>query len=505
MKLHGSVGALGATLLSVLQLAPGAAAQQDYRFHHEGVLGTSFDLSVTAAHAAQARAAETAALAEVGRLARLLSAYHPQSEWSRLIAAGAGRASTELLEVLSACEEWRVRTDNAFHPGVALVTQTWREAVAPPADVAARAAVVRPEARAPWQLDPATGQVRLAPGAGVTLDGLAKGYIVDAVCARVVACAGVSACAVDIGGDLRVAGQRAHEVRVADPRRPADNAEPLDVLSLRDAAVASSGGYARAVVVAGETHSHIVDPRTGLPADGILGATVVAPTCCAADAAATALNVMQPTEGLALIEGLDGVECILVDCDGAVYRSEGWARLGRPVMAAADSASTVAGPGDWPTGFEVALAFEIQRPVTGRRGSYRRPYVAVWVEDADGNSVRTLCLWIEGRRWVRDLKTWYRGHRRRAELIDTVSRATRRPGEYELVWNGRDDAGVALPAGTYTVCLEVAREHGTHQLMRGVVRVAAAPTDAADRPIQLGTNVEVRRAALTLRPRGGAR
>ena len=74
-------------------------------------------------------------------------------------------------------------------------------------------------------------------------------------------------------------------------------------------------------------------------------------------------------------------------------------------------------------------------------------------------------------RWVPDLRRWHRGDqvRRLAEdkdLVATASGATRNPGKYSVVWDGRDDHGEVLPSGSYTFYLEAAREHGTYQLMK---------------------------------------
>ena len=126
----------------------------------------------------------------------------------------------------------------------------------------------------------------------------------------------------------------------------------------------------------------------------------------------------------------------------------------------------------WKSGYEVAVNFEINEPGGGR---YHRPYVAVWIEDASGNTVRSLSLWVQtsgrGPRWIPDLKRWYRKEMARrkssgGDLIDVISSATRMPGKYSLVWNGRNDDGDLVPSGTYSVCIEAAREHGTYQLIR---------------------------------------
>ena len=109
--------------------------------------------------------------------------------------------------------------------------------------------------------------------------------------------------------------------------------------------------------------------------------------------------------------------------------------------------------------------------------------------------MRTLALWIERHRWLRDLRKWYRIHRRDKDLIASVSRATRRPGAYELVWNGKSNEGEDLPTGNYVLCMEVAREHGTHQMMRAPFRTEV------DQTVSMESNIEVGEATLSVRRR----
>lgn len=125
------------------------------------------------------------------------------------------------------------------------------------------------------------------------------------------------------------------------------------------------------------------------------------------------------------------------------------------------------------TGLHVWFSIERQE---GRR--YRRPYLAVWLEDADGFPVKTGVLWIQtdqpGPRWHRDLTRWFRNDRMRKVVektnlingVDGISGPTRGPGKYEVHFDGTDNAGDALPKGDYTLCLEAAREHGSYKIIR---------------------------------------
>jgi hypothetical protein len=140
--------------------------------------------------------------------------------------------------------------------------------------------------------------------------------------------------------------------------------------------------------------------------------------------------------------------------------------------ARANAQQAAAKAAKWDASMELAVEIELAATDDFRA---RRPYVAVWVEDKDAKSVRTLCLWVEnsrkGGRWIPDLRRWYRGGEAvykagGPDLILTVSSATRNPGKYSLLWDGKDNKGAPVAQGTYTVYLESAREHGPYTLLK---------------------------------------
>lgn len=156
----------------------------------------------------------------------------------------------------------------------------------------------------------------------------------------------------------------------------------------------------------------------------------------------------------------------------------------------------------WDDNFELAVDFDVAQPGGGR---YHRPYVAVWVEDGNGRPVRTLSLWVQtngrGPRYFHELRRWFGASRDTQDaggpdLVATVSSATRLPGRYTVIWNGRDDRGRVVDQGTYRILLEAAREHGSYQLMQQEMALGAEPK-AAD----LGSNEEIARARVEYRRR----
>jgi hypothetical protein len=119
----------------------------------------------------------------------------------------------------------------------------------------------------------------------------------------------------------------------------------------------------------------------------------------------------------------------------------------------------------------------------GGRGGVRNPYVAVWLETADGTPVRTISLSYQkgkGDRWLPDLKRWYGGYQTREskDMITSVTSATRVPGTYSYSWDGLDDSAKPLAKGDYVLVIEGAREKGPYSLAKQTVSLTGEPFKA---------------------------
>jgi thiamine biosynthesis lipoprotein len=173
----------------------------------------------------------------------------------------------------------------------------------------------RPDPAAGWrtvEVDDATGVIRRPPGLALDLGGSVKGWAADLLVARLER---HGRCAVDCGGDLRVAGHGAPwEVRVRHPLTGAI----AHTLHVRAGGVATSGIDARLWQRedGGFAH-HLIDPATGTPAwTGLVAVTALAPTALQAEALAKAALLSGPAAGRRLLRAHDGG--VLVHDDGAV-------------------------------------------------------------------------------------------------------------------------------------------------------------------------------------------
>jgi thiamine biosynthesis lipoprotein ApbE len=456
-----------------------------FPFHYDNILGTSFELKVLASSETQAAQAETAALNEIDRQAKILSGYDSSSEFSRWFrtAGQPVRVSPELFEVLDLFDRWRDRTDGALDASAETVTRVWKKAASenrmPTGNELGEAVEIIKQRH--WSLDAAARTATHLSGAPLVLNSFAKSYVIGHAAQAVMDTPGVTGAVVNIGGDLVVRGALTEPVEIADPFSSFDNADPVDTLMIHNRAVATSGNYRRGVEIGGRHYSHIVDPRTGETAEDIVSSTVVAPVPADAGALATAFSVMQPAESARLAASLPGVEYLLVKKDGQRIASAGWPALAaaRPKVSFLPAA---AAPADsWDPAMELTISVEIARIDSGRA---RRPYLAVWIEDEDRFPVRTIALWMEKAKYLNEMKAWYKGDRLRAlaegkEIARSVSSATRPPGKYTFKWDGKDNAGKPVKAGRYTVLVEATREHGTDQTIHQEMEFAGAPKQIA--------------------------
>ena len=495
----------------VLAARPSHAGSGWYDFAHENVIGTSLDLHFQAASPELAAKAETAALAEIDRLAAILSGYDERSEFSRwfLTRDQPVPVSADLFAVLALYDAWRVSSRGALEAATEAAAQLWRAAAqrgrAP--TEAELAATVEAMRGTHWRLDPVARTATHLTSVPLRLNSFTKGYILDRAANAALAAGHLDTAVVNIGGDIVVRGGAAQVVTVTDPSAPADNEAPFAAVTLANRAIATSGGYRRGVQVAERHHSHLIDPRTALPATAVASATVIAADAVEAGALATALGVLTADEGVRLAASRGHAEYLLVLADGRQVASPGWNAMASPVPAASvasrltpGSLQAVAGsaPSVAPA-VEASISFQIASP----GGRAKRPFVAVWIEDKDGFPVRTVALWYHGNRWLPDLRSWMKADHMRAmtegtQIAATISSATRGPGQYSLKWDGRDAQGNALPAGDYTLFIEAAREHGTHQVMKHAFSLPR-PGEHVDLP----GNVELSAASIDFRRVGG--
>ena len=274
-----------------------------------------------------------AAFAEIDRVDSSMSHYRADGALRRLeqqarLASTPGPAG--LLAVLARSQHFAALTDGAFDCTVGTLTSLWNfpDAVAPPApaQIDSALALVGYEG-----LEVAAQSFRInRPGLRLDLGAAAKGYAVDQAVAAMQELE-VAAGVIEAGGDIRYWGEkpdgRPWLFGVQHPRAPE---QYIAVEDLGLAAIATSGDYEQYFDWEGERYHHLLNPKTGYPARMCISATVWAATALDADILSTAVFVLGPDQGLALVEGLPAVEgFIFFEQDGQLMHRASTGMRGR--------------------------------------------------------------------------------------------------------------------------------------------------------------------------------
>jgi len=297
-----------ACLVLTACVTPPAASLQRHEFGRTE-MGMEFRIVLYAGTTNAATLAATEAFDRIHALNMIFSDYEEDSELSRLSrSSGTGRAvpvSPELWEVLERSQELAVRTGGAFDVTVGPYVSLWRRA-------RRRHELPRPGLMAIERervgyakllLDP-NGRTALleVPRMRLDLGGIAKGYAMDEAL-KVLARHGISSALVTGGGDMALGepppDRAGWQIMLAS--LDTEDAPPVENVLLARCSVATSGDLYQFVVIDGRRYSHIVDPRTGVGLTDRSLVTVIAPDSMTADSLATAVSVLGPDEGLALV------------------------------------------------------------------------------------------------------------------------------------------------------------------------------------------------------------
>ncbi len=158
-------------------------------------------------------------------------------------------------------------------------------------------------------------------GMKIGFGGIGKGYAAYRAY-QVMKEMGIQSGLINASGDLMCWGNPPNEdhwtINIPDPKNRANS---LLQFSIPYGSVVTSGNYENYTIINGQRYSHIVDPRTGRPVEGIKNVSVVCLNPEFADAMATAISVMGAKEGIKLVNRLNGIECVIIDQEDKVHYS----------------------------------------------------------------------------------------------------------------------------------------------------------------------------------------
>jgi len=310
-------------------------------------------------------AADTA-FEEIARLEEIFSSYKPDSEVSR-ITKNAGikpvKVSADVIEVLETALRISTASHGAFDPTIGAVSKLWdfskvggmnteegRLTVDSP--IPSKAALARQLPLVDYKkisINKKASTVMLdKKGMTLNLGGIAKGYIVRQAFLKMQEVHGVKWAVIRAGGDMTVfhdpdfsleieKSKDPLTVGVQHPRKKAIIIGMLELTPLGEtfstkaaSSISTSGDYERFFIRDGVRYHHILDPRTGMPANASQSATILSRDPILADALSTAVFILGAEKGMALIEATKGVEGVIIDKDGVVTVSSGLGDIYKP-------------------------------------------------------------------------------------------------------------------------------------------------------------------------------
>ncbi|MDO4587230.1 MAG: FAD:protein FMN transferase [Planctomycetia bacterium] len=283
----------------------------------ESKMGVPVRIVLFAENEALAQQGADAVYRRFDELNAIMSDYDPESEIVQLCrkSDSENRAifvSPELQTVLTASRAFNELSEGAFDITVSPVVKLWRRSrmfkTLPPSANLERAKELVGNNN--WTIS--DNQVRiLKKGVRFDLGGIAKGFALDEAL-KVLEDLGINSVLVDAGGDVRVGNsppdKEGWTIGIASLD---DDAKPAFYISLKNAAVATSGDTFQFFEIDSVRYSHIIDPRSGEPLTGHSVISVIAPNAITADALASAMNVLEPEKSLSLAEKLDQVEVLI--------------------------------------------------------------------------------------------------------------------------------------------------------------------------------------------------
>ncbi len=287
MKRILTLGTAVLAAIAYLAAAPPALPKRELLRLEEsaGAMGITYTVILYGHNMVQMQAAVDAAIREVRRVDRMLSKYRPDGELSEINRHAAERpvkVTPELFALLSECERYSRESEGTFDITIGPLMRVWGfyRGTGRLADKQQVARALEKVGHRNVALDAANGAVRFVrPGVELDLGGIGKGYAVDRMVALLKE-KGITSALVNAGGSsiyglgAPPSEDRGWAVNIRDPR--SQSGVVADVY-LKDESISTSGSTEKFFRAEGRVYSHIMDPRTGYPAEGVLEVSVIAP------------------------------------------------------------------------------------------------------------------------------------------------------------------------------------------------------------------------------------
>ena len=294
----------------------------------QSLLGSPFEITVVAKDSVQGNLFSDLAIAEVKRIENLISDWIPTSQISK-VNQNAGispvKVDKEVFDLVERATKISKLTSGAFDISYASMDRIWKfdgSMKEMPTEEAIRKSVEKVGYQNIILNSKDTTIFLKNKGMKLGLGGIGQGYIADKIKVLLQE-KGCNSGLVNVSGDINTWGKQPNgNVWTVGIVNPMNKNKVFATFPLDDSAVETSGSYEKYVTFNGKRYSHIIDPRTGYPATGIISVSVFAKQTELADALATGIFVMGVEVGLDLVNQLKGIGCIIVDDKGTIHVSK---------------------------------------------------------------------------------------------------------------------------------------------------------------------------------------
>ena len=292
-------------------------------------MGSRFDITVVAANEEIGYINIDEAVAEIKRIEKLISSWDPDSE-TALINKNAGikpvKVSLELFKLIERTKQIPEITDGAFDISYSSMDGIWKFDGSM-TNMPTKDEIKKSIAKVGYEqiiLDSNEQTVFLKQkGMKISFGAIGKGYAADKTKELLVS-KQVVAGIINASGDLTTWGTKASgEKWLIGIANPLSKDKIFSWLPIVESSVATSGNYEKFVMFDGKKYTHIIDPRTGYPSQGVNSVSIFSKSAELCDALATAVFIMGKDAGLSLINQLGGTEVILVDSNNKIHKSSG--------------------------------------------------------------------------------------------------------------------------------------------------------------------------------------
>ena len=291
----------------------------------ERAMGTYATITIIDRNTTRANLAMDAAFGEIRRIGWLMSPFNESGDVVRLNRNGTNwtTLSDDTIYVLKKAEYYSRISNGSFDITCNPLLNLWmvkarKEGMMPtPEEIEEARKLVGHQHLI---IDEELNRARFnKEGMSITLGGIAIGYAVDRASEKLIE-AGIRHALVDIGGDIRAIGDKNGEPWKVALQNPRNKEEYITIIRLDNESVATSGDYERYFFLKERVH-HIINPKSGYSADECISVTVITKNCIDADALSTAIFVMGPKDGKALLDEL-GIKGLIISSDKQIIKSE---------------------------------------------------------------------------------------------------------------------------------------------------------------------------------------